>query len=336
VHEILILSHNQTLNIQLIAKFRVIHTVYYLFSKKFSNSKHMKLFKTLLFCNLFFSISLFAQKDVEITSEKLSDNIYVLYGQGGNIGLCVGEDGAFIIDDQYPQMTEKIKAAVAEITDQPIKFIFNTHWHGDHTGGNGNLAKEGAIIVAHKNVRKRLSTDQFMKTFSRTVEAKPKEFWPVITFDENINLYFNEEDILATHVHNAHTDGDAIVYFPKSNIIHMGDTFFKDRYPFFDISSGGSINGMIEASNKVLFLANKETKIIPGHGKMANKEDLKRYRDNLMEVRDRVQKAITEGKSFDEIQAAKLTSDLDAEWGTSFINGEKIVNFIYTDLTRGN
>ena len=271
---------------------------------------------------------------VEIKAEKVTDNIYVLFGRGGNIGLCVGEDGIMMIDDQYAPLSDKISAAIAEISDKPVKFLLNTHWHGDHAGGNENFGNKGAIIVAHKNVRKRLSTDQFMKAFGRQVEAKPESYWPEITFEDDISFHLNGEDILFFHTHNAHTDGDAIVYFTKSNVIHMGDTFFKGRFPFIDISSGGSIDGMIATANKVLFIADSDTKIIPGHGKLSNKAELKEYRDVLMVLRDRVKMAVKEGKTAEEIKAADLAKDYAEKWGQGFINSEKIIDIIYTDLTR--
>ncbi len=293
-----------------------------------------RILSLLLICSCSFTF-LFAQdwSAVEIKTEKLSDNVYVLFGRGGNVGLCVGEDGVFMIDDQYAPLSEKIVAAIAEITDKPVKFLLNTHWHGDHTGGNENFGKKGAVLVAHENVRKRLSTDQFMQAFSRNVEAKPDSFWPEVTFKKDVTFHMNGEEIIAFHVHNAHTDGDAIVYFPKSNVVHMGDTYFRERFPFFDVSSGGSVNGMINAANKVLFLANEDTKIIPGHGIVSNKVELQKYRDVLMALRDRVQGAIDDGKSFEEIIAAKLSTSFEG-WGEMFINYDKIVDLIYTDLSR--
>ncbi|RMG80758.1 MAG: MBL fold metallo-hydrolase, partial [Bacteroidetes bacterium] len=271
--------------------------------------------------------------EIEIKPEKITENIYVLFGRGGNIGLYVSEDGLMMIDDQYAPLSEKISAAIAEISDQPIRFLLNTHWHGDHTGGNENFNKKGALLIAHNNVRKRLSTDQFMQAFGRNSPAKPETYWPEITFENDLTFHFGGEDIFFFHVHNAHTDGDAIVWFPKSNVIHMGDTFFSGRYPFIDISSGGSVEGVIEAANKVLFLADTDTKIIPGHGPVSSKADLQTYRDVLMTLRDRVQKAVNAGKTDEEIKAMNLTEGLPESWGTGFISAEKIVDIIYTDLT---
>jgi len=230
-------------------------------------------------------------------------------------------------------LTEKIIAEIRTLSQEPIKVLVNTHWHGDHSGGNKNMAEQGATIIAHENVRERMSTKQD-RGGGRMVDPSPKEALPIITFKEDINLHANGEDFVVFHVHQAHTDGDAIIYFPKSNVIHMGDTYFNGRFPFIDLYSGGSINGIIEAANRVLFLADKDTKIIPGHGTLSNKKELTTYRDMLMDVRDRVKQAIKAEMTYEEIKTANLTKDLDDKWGTGFINGERIVDFIYTDLTR--
>ena len=293
---------------------------------------------------LFFIVSLVlsipanAQKKlpVEVKVEQVSESIYMLTGKGGNIGVSIGEDGVFMIDGQYADMSAKILAAIKGISDKELQYLINTHWHGDHTGGNENFSKEGAVLVAHENVRKRMSTEQLMKTFSRTVPASSKDAWPMITFTDDLTMHLNGETIHIFHVHNAHTDGDAMVYFTESNVLHMGDCYFKGRYPFIDLSSGGSIDGIIKAANEVLFLINDATKIIPGHGSLSNKKELIAYRDVLTTIRNRVKTTIDEGKTLEAIKATKLTEEYDAEWGTGFINAEKIVDFIYTDLTRSD
>jgi glyoxylase-like metal-dependent hydrolase (beta-lactamase superfamily II) len=239
-----------------------------------------------------------------------------------------------MIDSQYAPLSEKIKAAIAEISDKVVRFVLNTHWHGDHSGGNENMAKSGAIIVAHENVRKRMSKEQFIKAFSKAVPASPEAALPVITFSDDFTTYANGEAILLFHVHNAHTDGDAIVYLPKSNVIHMGDTFFNGIFPFIDMSSGGSIDGVIETANRVLFLCDEETKIIPGHGPLGNKKDLMAYRDMLMTARDRVKQAIKAGMTYEEIKAANLATDLDDDWKSESRDGNGFVDLIYTDLSR--
>lgn len=273
-------------------------------------------------------------ENVEIKSQQLSENIYMLTGAGGNIAVLKGEDGVFMIDGQFAPLSEKIKTAVERIADADIKFLINTHWHGDHTGGNENFAQMGATIIAHENVRARLSTEQIMKAFSRTVPASPKAAWPVITFTEDLELYLNGENIMIFHVHNAHTDGDAVVYFPNSNVMHTGDSYFSGRYPFIDLGSGGSVEGVIKAVNQILFLVDDDTKIIPGHGKLSNKKELTAYRDMLMTLRDRMKQAIKAGMTFEEIKAANLSKEYDESWGGGFINPEKMINTLYTDLSK--
>ena len=280
----------------------------------------------------------FAQRDfskVEIEAEKLTDNIYMLTGSGGNIGLLIGEDGVFMIDDQYAPLSEKIMAKINELTDQSVRYLINTHWHGDHTGGNENFGKKGAVIVAHKNVRKRLSTKQLMRAFSREVPAAPEAAWPVITFEKDVTFHANGEDIMLMHIHSAHTDGDALVYFSNSNVIHMGDTYFKGRFPFIDISSGGTVAGMIKLMDAALMIVDDETKIIPGHGTLSNKEELKAYREMLQTIYDRVKKMVDSGADGETVKAksAELTGGY-SDWGTGFINAERFVDFIYTDLTK--
>ncbi|MDX2218451.1 MAG: MBL fold metallo-hydrolase, partial [Burkholderiales bacterium] len=256
-----------------------------------------------------------AQQDyskVEVKTTKLNDTTYMLIGAGGNLGLSVGPDAVFLIDDQYAPMTPKITAAIKAITDKPVKFVVNTHWHGDHTGGNENFGKAGAIIVAHDNVRKRMSTEQVLAFFNMKVPPSPKEALPVITFGVDTTFHLNGDEINVFHVPNAHTDGDAIVHFRKGNIIHMGDLYFNGLYPFIDSASGGKIDGVVAACDRALALADDKTVIIPGHGPLSNKAELKAYRDMLATVSGRVKAQIAAGKKLEEIIAAKPTADYDA------------------------
>ena len=269
--------------------------------------------------------------DVVIKTNKVTENIYMLEGSGGNIGVFVGDDGVFMIDDQYAPLSEKIKAAIAELSDKPVKYLVNTHWHGDHAGGNENFGKNGATIIAHENVRKRLSTDQHSKAFNRTTPAAPSVAWPVITFAEDMNLHINGQQVMLIHVHYAHTDGDTFVWFPDSNVLHMGDCFFKDRFPYIDLGSGGSVSGALRAIEAAMMLTDADTQIIPGHGTMAAKSDLLSYYQMLSTMYDRVKKEMVAGKSVDEIKSAGLTDDY-AEWGTGFINAERIIDIIWTDI----
>ncbi len=271
---------------------------------------------------------------VEIKTLKLNDSTYMLMGAGGNIGLSVGADSVFVVDDQYAPLTPKIEAAIKAITAKPVQFVFNTHWHGDHTGGNANLGKSGAIIVAHDNVRKRLDSAQFIAFMKSKVEPSPKEALPVVTFAQEVTFHLNGEDIVAMHVPPAHTDGDAVIWFKSGNIIHMGDCFFNGLYPFIDTSSGGSPQGVIDAVDKMLFVANDQTKIIPGHGPLSDKAGLKAFRDMLAAVTGRIQKMKKAGKKLEQVVAAKPTADFDDKWGKGFLAPARFVEMIYNGVGK--
>lgn len=277
-------------------------------------------------------VSLMAQDEWKVEVEKVRDNIYMLKGRGGNIGLCVGEDGAFLVDDQYAPATENIVKGVKSVTDQKIKFVINTHWHGDHTGGNENLGKADAIIFAHENVRKRMSTGQFMKAFNSQVPPSPKAALPVVTFTSDIKFHLNGETISAMHLKNAHTDGDSVIFFEKANVIHMGDIYFKGMYPFIDGGSGGSIDGMIAAVNAVIQKAGPDTIILPGHGSQSNKKELQEYHDMLVDVRNKIKKLKDAGKSDLEVIAAMPTADYDPKLGGGFFKPKNFISFVYETL----
>lgn len=271
---------------------------------------------------------------VQVTSQRLSDRVYVLFGAGGNIGLSIGDDGAFIVDDQFAPLSPKIKAAVAQLTDKPIRFVVNTHWHGDHTGGNERMARGGAVIIAHENVRKRMSIDQILERNGATTRtpAAPYAALPVVTFAQDVTLHLNGDSIFVVHVPPAHTDGDALIFYEKSNVIHMGDTFFNGGYPLIDTATGGTFDGIITAADKALGLANADTGIIPGHGAVATRRDLQRYRDALTTIRSRILKMVLEGKTLDQVRAAKPTADWDEAWGKGFISGDALTATAYADL----
>ncbi len=279
-----------------------------------------------------------AQQDfsqVEIESHPVADGVWMLTGAGGNIGVSAGEDGIFLIDDQYAPLTEKIRAAVAKIDDGPIRFVVNTHWHRDHTGGNENLGNAGALIVAHENVRERMSVDQFMERLGLTVRASPADALPVVTYDHSVTFHLNGDRIHAFHVPPAHTDGDSLVHFLEANVIHMGDTYFATGYPFVDLGSGGSVRGVIAAADRALELADAETKIIPGHGPLSDRAALQEYRDMLASVVASVEALRAEGKSLEEVQAAKPTAAFDETWGGGFIDAPTFVEAIYRSLAPG-
>src|SRR5207302_3005917 len=243
---------------------------------------------------------------IQITTVKAGEGVYMLMGSGGNIGVSAGPDGVILVDDQFAPLSDKIKAAVARLGG-PIRFLLNTHWHGDHTGGNENFAKTGVVIVAHENVRHRLSVEQFIAAFNQHVPASPAGAWPIVTFTDAVNFYLNGDSINAFHVPPAHTDGDVIIRFRRANVIHMGDTFFNGRYPLIDLSSGGSVEGMIGAADRILGLVDANTKIIPGHGPLGDRTALQAYRTMLVTVRDRIKRAVTAGHTLEQVQDAKPT-----------------------------
>ncbi len=251
--------------------------------------------------------------DVQVEATRVAGGVYMLTGQGGNIGLSVGEDGPFIVDDQFAGLTDKILAAIATVTEGSVRFVLNTHWHGDHTGGNENLGKAGAMIVAHENVRKRLNPADFQEEMERSQQAPPDAL-PVVTFTDVVSFYWNGEKIKAFHVEHAHTDGDAIIHFANANVFHMGDTFFNGSFPYIDVGSGGNINGLIHAADRVLGMTNSDTQIIPGHGPLAKPADLRNYRDMLITLRDRIRTMVNDGMSIDQIVDADPTSNLRGSW----------------------
>lgn len=271
-----------------------------------------------------------AQQDfskVEVKAENLAPGISVLFGAGGNIGVSHGEDGTVLIDDQFAPLTPKIQAAVAALGASPVKFLINTHWHGDHSGGNENFGKAGAVIMAHDNVRVRMATDQ--KTPMGEVKASPKAALPVITYAEGLKLHLNGEEVRVIAVAPAHTDGDSIVHWTKSNVIHMGDLFFhKMSYPFVDRSSGGDVRGVIAAAEKVLAMANDQTKIIPGHGVVASKADLQAYRDMLVAIVGKVEAAVKAGQSLEEVKAMKPADGFGVN-PSGFITADRFIEMVY-------
>jgi glyoxylase-like metal-dependent hydrolase (beta-lactamase superfamily II) len=278
-----------------------------------------------------------AQQDfskVEILAEKLSDSVHMLTGAGGNMGLSVGDDAVFLVDDQFAPLTPKIEAAIAKLTARPVRFVLNTHWHFDHTGGNESFGSAGALIVAHENVRKRMSVESFIEFLGMKLKAEPRQALPVVTFTRDVTFHINGEEVYVLHLANAHTDGDAIVRFRKSDVVHMGDIFFNGRYPFIDTSSGGTVEGVIAAADRVLQSSTERTRIIPGHGPLARRADFKAYRDMLATVSGRIREHVRARRSLEEVQAAKPSAEFDALWGKGFLNPQRFTEMLYKNLER--
>jgi glyoxylase-like metal-dependent hydrolase (beta-lactamase superfamily II) len=269
---------------------------------------------------------------VEVKAEKVAEGVYVLTGAGGNIGLSIGKSGSLVIDDQYAPLSDKILATIKTLTPDPVRFVVNTHWHGDHTGGNENLAKTGAFLVAHENVRKRMGSEQFIALFDRKVPASPEAALPVVTFAEGVTFYWNGDEVRAYHVAPAHTDGDTVVQFVKADVVHMGDCFFNGNYPFIDTSSGGKVDGVVAAAERVLAGVSDKTRIIPGHGPVASKADLQAYRDTVKAIRDRVAKLKAEGKTKEAAVAAKPSAEFDAKWGQGFVKPDVFVGLVFDSI----
>lgn len=270
--------------------------------------------------------------EVRIETIPVSGDIYMLVGQGGNIGVAVGTEGIFTIDSQFAALTDKIRSAISAIDPAPIRYTLNTHWHFDHTGGNENLGRAGVTLIAHERVRDRLSTDQFIAAFNRTVPALGPVGLPKIVYTDSTTFYLDDLTIRVIHFPGAHTDGDSVVHFVEDNVIHAGDIFFNKRYPFIDYSSGGSIDGMILAVDGLLEMAAPDTKIIPGHGPLASRDDLVFYRELLADVRDRTRAAIASGQSLEDFIASKPTARFDAVWGVDFLSPEQFLTIVYEGL----
>jgi glyoxylase-like metal-dependent hydrolase (beta-lactamase superfamily II) len=274
-----------------------------------------------------------AQQDfskVEIKVIKAAGNVYMLQGAGGNIGVSVGADGILIVDDQFAPLADKIRAALKTLGEGRLKFILNTHWHGDHTGGNAQFSAE-APIIAHTNVRRRLETDQ--NVLGEAVKASPKEALPVITFDDRLAVHFNNEEIRVIHFPHGHTDGDSVIFFTGSNVVHMGDDFFAGRFPFVDLDSGGSVEGARDNVGEIVGKLPAGVKIIPGHGPLSSLDDLKLYHRMLVETIGVVHRQMLVGKTLDQIKAAGLPAEWNS-WGTGFIKTDKWIETIYRSLSK--
>ena len=288
----------------------------------------------LLIAILFASINSLSAKDkpVEFTTFQLSDTVYMLKGRGGNVGISTGEDGLYIIDDQLKPITSQLLQAIRKISDKPIRIVLNTHYHADHVGGNEAIGDAGAVIISHDNIRKRMTTEQVSIFMQNTTPPYAKDALPIVTFNDRLSLHMNGETATAYYVANGHTDGDSIIHFPVSNVIHMGDMFFNDLYPYVDLDAGGSMQGLVAAADLALSMANDSTRIIPGHGPLGMTEDLKNYRDYLIKAGANVQELIDKDMDLQQIIAAQPTKEWDEELGKTWITPAQFVTFIYNSL----
>ena len=282
---------------------------------------------------LAFPFAVAAQNDfskVEIKATKINGSVYMLEGAGGNIGVSVGEDGILIVDDQFAPLADKIKAALKTLGEGKLKFILNTHWHGDHTGGNATFGRD-APIIAHDNVRKRLSTEQRSEFFKTTTPASPKDALPVIRFDQSLSVHFNGEEIRVIHFPHGHTDGDSVIFFTKSNVVHMGDDFFAGRFPFVDLESGGSVQGLTKNIGEIIPKLPEGAKLIPGHGPISTIDDLKVYHRMLIETTEVVRKKMAAKEPLDQIKKEGLPAEWKA-WGEGFIKTDLWIELVYRSL----
>jgi cyclase len=266
----------------------------------------------------------------QVRVERVAPGVAVLFGRGGNVGLSYGADGNVLIDDQYAPMTDRILAAVRSVDPDPVRFVVNTHWHGDHTGGNENLGRGGTVVVAHDNVRRRMSMEQLVR--AEVVPPSPSGALPVVTFSESLTFHLNGDDIRVVHVEHAHTDGDALVHWTRANVLHMGDTYFNGMLPFIDLDSGGSIDGLIAAVTVALDIADERTVIVPGHGPLAREADLERYRDMLIHLRNRIGQGIAAGRTLDALKAEGHANAYGRD--TDFISPAAFTEAVYRSLMR--
>lgn len=290
----------------------------------------------LLFCPLAVNAAE-SLASIQVETKRVGEGIYMLSARGGNIGAVTGDDGIFLVDDQYAPLTPRIRAALESLPDgkgKPVRFVLNTHFHGDHTGGNENLGKAGAVIVAHDNVRARMTTEQFREDFLASGGSSLDDALPVVTFNDRVTFHLNGHTLETRHYPHAHTDGDSVVWFRESNVLHAGDIYFQLGYPFIDIARGGSVHGLINALDDLLAQVNDGTVIIPGHGALSDKTGLRDYRDMIVTLRDRVMHEIKAGKTLQQVQAMDLARDYDARWSWQFIDSERFIETLFNDLSK--
>lgn len=276
---------------------------------------------------------------VQIKATKVSGNIYMLEGAGGNIGASIGEDGIVIVDDQYAPLAEKIQASLKSlgITDKPVRFVINTHYHGDHTGGNAPFSNAGSTVIAQDNVRKRMATGGIAGngpggSIHRENQPAEKAALPIITFEHEVTVHLNGEDIRALHFPAGHTDGDSIIFFSKDNVVHMGDDFVRYGFPFIDVNSGGSVQGMIAAMEKATAQLPADVKVIPGHGQLSTLDDVREFTKMLKETSAVVQKALDEHKTLAQMKQEKILEPWK-KWSGDFVNADAFIETLHNSLT---
>ncbi len=291
-------------------------------------------FFIVVFLFLFSFSPTFAQEfeKIEIKTEMVGEGVYVLFGAGGNIGVCIGEDGALLVDSQFEELNEKVTAAIKAIKDVPIRYVLNTNWHYDHVSGNKPLAEEGAVIIAQAETRKRMITEQYFPLFDNKVPPYPEAALPTMTFAKSMTLNFNGGDIHAFHIPNAHSDSDIVIHFKNANVIHTGDIVFSAGLPFIDLHHGGSVAGMIKAADQIIEMMDEATKIIPGHGPLTNREGLIKCRDLIITVRDRIKRLVDEGKTLEEILASNPTEGFEMK--RAGVPAEMFVTIIFNELSK--
>lgn len=273
------------------------------------------------------------QFEMEIKTTKVMDNLYVLEGAGGNVAVFVWDDGVLLVDDKLAPASADVKAAVAAISRKPIRFVINSHWHRDHSGGNEALAGDGSVVVAHENVRKRMSVEGFIGVFNRKTPPSPPKALPIVTFTRNVTFHLGGEEISVIHVDPAHTDGDSFVFFQKANVLHMGDCYLNGSFPVIDYSNGGSFTGIIGAADTALGILNDRSLIIPGHGPLARDHDLRNWRSMLTTIHDRVKKAVASGLNLEQIKAERPTREWDTRFPRSFVTSDHVVEEAYRAVT---
>ena len=297
-----------------------------------TSAKRVATITCFIILKLCFAAAASAKEPVAVEITALTETLFYLKGYGGNVIVSSGDDGVFMVDDQYPEQQGPLRDALTSLSLDNPKFLINTHWHRDHAGSNESFSASGALIFAHENVRKRLSEEQFIAFFKHTVPPAGEEALPVVTFTQGMRLFLNDDEVEIYHAPSAHTDGDAVIYFRRSNVLHTGDIFFENMYPFIDTSSGGTIGGVIAAVETMIGLVNEDTQVVPGHGPISDLEGLKSYLKMMARVRKRITERIVAGQSLEQVVAAKPTKEFDEKYASGFLKPDNFVRLIFDNI----